>query len=88
MFLVLALPAAFVLVEAYPLGLHDGLSLLERRTRWLRDGDHVVHLLPECRAEPDVGQALIAVFSLLLAILMRRGLALSAIGIVRRSTPS
>lgn len=34
------------------------------------------------------GQALIAVFSLLLAILIRRGLALSATGIVRRSTPS
>ena len=37
---------------------------------------------------PVTGQALIAVFSSLLAILMRRGLAFSATGMVNRSTPS
>ena len=36
---------------------------------------------------PVTGQALIAVFSSLLAILMRRGLAFSATGITRLSTP-
>ena len=37
---------------------------------------------------PVTGQALIAVFSSLLAILMRRGLAFSATGMANRSTPS
>jgi hypothetical protein len=40
------------------------------------------------RAAAQSDQALIAVCSLLLAILIRRGLAFSATGIVRRSTPS
>jgi len=43
---------------------------------------------PDVVLVPVTGQALIAVFSSLLAILMRRGLAFSATGMVNRSTPS
>ena len=43
---------------------------------------------PDVALLPVTGQALIAVFSSLLAILMRRGLAFSATGMANRSTPS
>ena len=42
---------------------------------------------PDVALLPVTGQALIAVFSSLLAILMRRGLAFSATGMANRSTP-
>ena len=77
-------------MEAYPFGLHNRLRLTEQdRIISLRVGDHLVHpLSPDVALLPVTGQALIAVFSSLLAILMRRGLAFSATGMANRSTPS
>ena len=76
---------------AYPFGLHNRLRLTEQdRIISLRVGDHLCS--PRFRSVvalvPVTGQALIAVFSSLLAILMRRGLAFSATGMANRSTPS
>ena len=77
-------------MEAYPFGLHNRLRLTEQ--------DRIISLRaviilftafhPDVALLPVTGQALIAVFSSLLAILMRRGLAFSATGMANRSTPS
>jgi hypothetical protein len=89
-FVDLTLPAVLVEVEAYPFGLNDRLRRTEQdRSISLCVGGHLAHPLSPACGRPGrlPGQALIAVCSSLLAILMRRGLAFSATGMASRSTP-